>query len=169
MNKLVLGLSFLVATELNAASENNPKSLYARCRPGVVLITTANALGFSVALGTGFAVSDGTKLVTNLHVIRGATTVKIKTADDHEYEVKNLLGQDDAQDVAILESPVHLPQLLLSESTPSVGDVIFTIGIRVGSKAVFQKDSSAVCVNCTGQVCIRLALRSRREAVADLC
>jgi serine protease Do len=139
MNKLVLAFAFLVATQLEVASEANPKSLYARCRPGVVVITTANALGFNLALGTAFAVSDGTKLVTNFHVIRGAAVVRIKTADDHEYDVKYLFGEDEAHDLAILECPVQLPQLPLSEETPSVGDVIFTIGNPRGFEGSFSE------------------------------
>lgn len=133
-NRHVLALVFVFA-QLTVASAADPKSIYATSRPAVVLITTSNALGFNLALGTAFVVSDGTKLVTNFHVVRGAANVKIKTAGDHEYQIKYVLARDEAHDVAILECPAKLPQLELSEQMPTVGDAIFTIGNPQGLEA----------------------------------
>ena len=139
MKRTFFVLGFLVIGYLDLAAEVDPRSLYARSRPAVVLITTSNRSGFSIALGTGFAVSDGTKLVTNLHVIQGATTVKIKTADNREYEIKYVSAHDVAHDLAVLECPVRLPELSLSDDAPSVGDLIFTIGNPQGLEGSFSE------------------------------
>jgi hypothetical protein len=138
MKRTLFGLGFLLIA-CGPAAQGDPKSLYARCRPAVVLITTSNASGFSTALGTGFGVSDGTTVITNLHVIQGAMGAKIKTADNREYDIKYVLGYDQAHDLAVLESPVHLPQLALSDHEPSVGDVIFTIGNPHGLEGSFSE------------------------------
>jgi serine protease Do len=139
MKRTFFALGFLVIAYVGLAAEVDPKSLYVRSRPAVVLITTSNPSGLSIALGTGFAVSDGTRLVTNLHVIQGATTVKIKTADNREYDIKYVSGHDVAHDLAVLECPVQLPQLSLTDEEPSVGDVIFTIGNPQGLEGSFSE------------------------------
>jgi hypothetical protein len=139
MKRTLFALGFLIIVYRGSAADADPKLLYARGRPAVVLITTSDASGFSIALGTGFAVSDGTKLVTNLHVIQGAAIVKIKTADNREYEIKYVSGHDAVHDLAILECPVRLPQFSVREEEPSVGDLVFTIGNPQGLEGSFSE------------------------------
>jgi len=128
IRRFLLAITFCVIGFSVLAADVDLKSIYARARPGVVLITTSNPSGVSIALGTGFAVADGKKIVTNLHVIQGATTVNIKTGDNRQYETTHVFGYDVVHDLAVLDCPVPLPQLRLSEEQPSVGDVILTIG-----------------------------------------
>jgi tetratricopeptide (TPR) repeat protein len=115
------------------------KAVYAHARPSVVLITAENASGSNIALGSGFVISDGHKLVTNLHVLRNASSVKVKTADNREFSLEEALAVDSIHDLAVLELPYHLPALQEARDRPSVGDIAFTIGNPRGLEATFSQ------------------------------
>jgi S1-C subfamily serine protease len=105
---LVSGLIF-GAIDAAVAADLDAKGVYSATRPSIVLITTSDATGSDIAVGTGFAVGDGKTIVTNLHVIREAASAKLRTANGNDYAVSYALGYDRVHDLALLESPVALP------------------------------------------------------------
>lgn len=81
------------------------------------------------SLGSGVIItSDGT-IVTNNHVIEGATDIKVDLADKREFKAK-LIGTDAKTDIAVLKiDATNLPTLSIGDSSKlQVGDVIFAIG-----------------------------------------
>lgn len=85
------------------------------------------------SLGSGVIVtSDGT-IVTNNHVIEGATDIKVDLADKREFQAK-LIGTDPKTDIAVLKiEATGLPTLAIGDSSKlQVGDVIFAIGDPFG-------------------------------------
>jgi serine protease Do len=85
------------------------------------------------ALGSGVIVtSDGT-ILTNNHVIDGASDIKVQLADKREFQAK-LVGADPKTDVAVLKIQAKdLPTLPLGDSKQlNVGDLIFAIGDPFG-------------------------------------
>jgi serine protease Do len=81
------------------------------------------------SLGSGVIItSDGT-IVTNNHVIEGATDIKVDLSDKREFQAK-LIGTDAKTDIAVLKiEATGLPTLALGDSSKlQVGDVIFAIG-----------------------------------------
>ncbi len=85
------------------------------------------------SLGSGVIItSDGT-IVTNNHVIEGATDIKVDLADKREFQAK-LVGTDAKTDIAILKiEATGLPTLAVGDSAKlQVGDVIFAIGDPFG-------------------------------------
>jgi serine protease Do len=85
------------------------------------------------SLGSGVIItSDGT-IVTNNHVIEGATDIKVDLADKREFQAK-LVGTDAKTDIAILKiEATGLPTLAVGDSSKlQVGDVIFAIGDPFG-------------------------------------
>ena len=85
------------------------------------------------SLGSGVIItSDGT-IVTNNHVIEGATDIKVDLADKREFQAK-LIGTDAKTDIAILKiEATGLPTLAVGDSSKlQVGDVIFAIGDPFG-------------------------------------
>jgi serine protease Do len=85
------------------------------------------------SLGSGVIItSDGT-IVTNNHVIDGATDIKVDLADKREFTAK-LIGTDAKTDIAVLKiDATNLPTLTLGDSSKlKVGDVIFAIGDPFG-------------------------------------
>ncbi|MGA2450725.1 MAG: Do family serine endopeptidase [Polyangiaceae bacterium] len=87
------------------------------------------------ALGSGFIIDAQGHVVTNAHVVRGADMVKVKLADDREYQAK-VVGKDDRLDVAVLAlegAPKNLPVASLGESQAlRVGDYVVAIGNPFG-------------------------------------
>ncbi len=85
------------------------------------------------SLGSGVILtSDGT-IITNNHVISGATDIKVSLSDKKEYTAK-LIGTDEASDIAVLKiNATGLPTLPLGDSSKlKVGDLVFAVGDPFG-------------------------------------
>jgi serine protease Do len=85
------------------------------------------------SLGSGVIVtSDGT-ILTNNHVIDGASDIKVDLSDKREFEAK-LVGTDPKTDIAVLKiNATNLPTLAFGDSSKlQVGDVVLAIGDPFG-------------------------------------
>jgi len=85
------------------------------------------------SLGSGVIVtSDGT-ILTNNHVIDGATDIEVQLSDKREFKAK-LVGTDPRTDIAVLKiDATGLPTLAIGDSSRlQVGDVIFAVGDPFG-------------------------------------
>jgi membrane-bound inhibitor of C-type lysozyme len=106
------------------------KDLYAQCGASTVEITAMNGSEFSQ--GSGFFVSDDI-VVTNYHVIAGASKIVVKTKDERAYEVKTILGYDVTLDLALLQVEVKgNPFLGIASENASVGETIYALGSPLG-------------------------------------
>ncbi|MBI4515903.1 MAG: DegQ family serine endoprotease [Deltaproteobacteria bacterium] len=86
------------------------------------------------SLGSGFVISRDGYIVTNAHVVREATRIRVRLADKQEYEAK-LVGADEKTDVALIkiESRAALPVVTLGSSDAlEVGDWVVAIGNPFG-------------------------------------
>ena len=85
------------------------------------------------ALGSGVIITPDGTILTNNHVIDGATDIKVQLSDKREFVAK-LVGADPKSDVAVLKiEGKDLPTLPLGDSTQlNVGDLIFAIGDPFG-------------------------------------
>lgn len=85
------------------------------------------------SLGSGVIVaSDGT-ILTNNHVIDGATDIRVQLSDKREFQAK-VVGTDSKTDVAVLKiDATGLPALSLGDSSKlQVGDLVLAIGDPFG-------------------------------------
>lgn len=80
--------------------------------------------------GTGFSLPGGI-VVTAAHVVKGATTVSLKTSDDKSVAAEVLWTNAD-RDIAVLRTDAKIPAAALDCGTAEVGDDIFTIGNPIG-------------------------------------
>src|SRR5271168_1615774 len=85
------------------------------------------------ALGSGVIVTPDGTILTNNHVIDGASDIKVQLSDKREFKAK-LVGADPKTDIAVLKIEASgLPTLPLGDSSQlNVGDLIFAIGDPFG-------------------------------------
>jgi serine protease Do len=84
------------------------------------------------SLGSGVIVNADGYVLTNNHVVEGATTVKVTLADRRELTAK-VVGTDPQTDIAVVKiDATKLPVLALSSAKPEVGDLCLAIGDPFG-------------------------------------
>ncbi len=83
--------------------------------------------------GTGFIISEDGYIVTNYHVVEGATTLKVITWDEKEHPA-TLVGGDATNDLAVLKiEETGLPYTTIGSSDQlAVGDQVAAIGNPLG-------------------------------------
>ncbi|MBC7148979.1 MAG: trypsin-like peptidase domain-containing protein [Rhizobium sp.] len=85
-------------------------------------------------LGTGFNVGNG-RIVTAAHVVKGSDTVTIKTYDGRVATAK-VVAFDEAQDLAVLVTILHMLSAEMDCTIANVGDPIMAIGNPMGQEFV---------------------------------
>jgi serine protease Do len=101
------------------------------------------------SLGSGFVIREDGLIVTNRHVIVGARTVRVRTADGRELPA-TIVGSDAVTDIALLKIDAgRLPALRLGSSqTVAVGDAVIAIGNPYG----LGQSVSAGIVSARGRI-----------------
>jgi len=100
------------------------------------------------AQGSGFIVSADGLILTNAHVVYGATDVTVKLTDRREFQAK-VLGSDKKTDIAVLKIDAHdLPVLKLGKAADlKVGEWVLAIGSPFG----FENSVTAGVVSAKGR------------------
>jgi S1-C subfamily serine protease len=84
-----------------------------------------------VRTGSGFAIGDHV-LVTNRHVVAGATTLEVSTFDGKDIDVRTS-GAATVADLAIVRTKEKLPaSITLAPANPDVGQTVTAIGYPLG-------------------------------------
>jgi S1-C subfamily serine protease len=125
------GLIAYLLPQATPAQESLP-DLVRRVKPAIVAIVTYDAKGEALTTGSGFFIRPG-QVVTNLHVIRGASRTDVKTLDGkgRVYEVAGLLAIDEEGDLALMRVNMSLERPRSSElamTLPEEGESVFVIG-----------------------------------------
>ena len=110
------------------------ETLFAQCSPSVVYIEVADASGRVFATGSGFFISADGKLVTNHHVIKGASSATVKTTDGKIHKVLGVYDTNAALDLAVLQvEGSGYPYLTQGDSQNlSTGASVYAIGSPLG-------------------------------------
>jgi S1-C subfamily serine protease len=120
-----------------AADEKATIELFEESRASVVYITTAQLVRdvwtrnvFSIPRGTGsgFIWDDAGHVVTNFHVIQGASEATVKLADGRDYQAA-LVGASPAHDIAVLKIGVGFKR-------PPAVPVGTSADLKVGQKGL---------------------------------
>ena len=112
----------------------NLSDLYDQVNPGVVLITVDTAQG--VGLGSGFVYDKQGHIITNDHVISGATDIEVDFPDGFK-SLGKVVGEDTDSDIAVVkldnspENELH-PLSLGDSSKLRVGQSVVAIGNPYG-------------------------------------
>ncbi len=105
-----------------------PAQIAARAMPAVVRIRSPETLG------TGFLVRKDGWIATNLHVIAGASELRVTTTDQREYPVLDVLAADAVHDLALVRIDASNLDVVALGDSDSVrpGDSVVAIGHPMG-------------------------------------
>jgi len=100
-------------------------------------------------LGSGFIISPEGDIVTNNHVVDGATDIKVTMSDGREFTAK-VVGRDSKTDVALLKVDAkNLPVVPLGQTAAvQVGEPVMAIGNPFG----LEQTVTTGIVSATGRV-----------------
>ena len=107
--------------------------IVAKAEPGVVSIQVAfGGRGFGGAgAGTGVILTADGEILTNAHVVEGASSVRVRLAGESQARTAEVVGADSRADLALLRIPgaSGLPTVELGTSADvAVGDDVVAIG-----------------------------------------
>lgn len=112
-----------------------------KCKDSVVEITTESASSgnsifgqyVSQGAGSGVIISKDGYIVTNNHVVSGATSLKVTTTDGTEYDA-SVVGKDSQTDLAVIKVDANnlQPATLGDSDILQVGDPAIAIGNPLG-------------------------------------
>ena len=130
----------LTGAEVYAANVNSTVGI-------VTSLVTTNFWGqqtTGAAAGSGFVFSDDGYILTNYHVVEGATSITVSTYDGTSYDAK-LIGYDESNDVAVLkiEATGLTPVVIGDSDKLNVGDNVVAIGNPLG-ELTFSETSGIV-------------------------
>ena len=124
------------ADRLNGAAALNDEAVYRAVEPGVVDVAANLAYLQETAKGTGFVIDAAAGLIlTNNHVINGATSVTITPVTSGRSYPARILGYDRANDVALLQvlgTPRLRAVTIGSSARARVGTPVLAIGNEGG-------------------------------------
>jgi putative serine protease PepD len=112
------------------------RQIYASASPSVVSVAV-NETGGASASGTGFVIDSNGTIVTNAHVVEGATQVQVRFDDSTSGVDAEVLGSDASSDLAVLRvdasNTQNIKPLALADSdSVRVGDLAVAIGYPLG-------------------------------------
>jgi S1-C subfamily serine protease len=138
--------------------------VYREAAPGVVHITattrvqqpadpffgTPGGTQQQQAVGSGFVIDKAGHIVTNDHVVAGASSVQVSFSDNESLKAR-VVGEDPATDIAVLQ--VHAPSRALrplplgNSDAVRVGDAVIAIGNPLG----YDRSVSSGIVSAVGR------------------
>ena len=149
-------------TQVDTASVNPEEELtmaeiYAKyvnsCVGITVDIVSTNIFGQTVtgaAAGSGFVITEDGYILTNYHVIDGASSIKVTFADGTEHDA-TYVGGEEANDIAVIKINATglTPVVIGSSSDMLVGEEVTTIGNPLGELTFSQTSGIISALNRT--------------------
>jgi putative serine protease PepD len=122
------------SSPVSATTPSTAKNVYNKAKDAVAYISAQTDQG--TATGSGFVVSSDGKIITNEHVVDGATSVTVKLGTDGKEQTAQVLGADASKDLALLKvdpGSTKLHALSFGDSSNlQVGDNVYAIGNPYG-------------------------------------
>lgn len=129
----VLLLCFVFISS-SLAQENLP-AIVKKVEPSTVVILTYDKEGKILGQGSGFFISQNGDIITNRHVLKGASRAEIKTSQGKVFPITNIIAEDKEGDLirVSLDIPSEIVHpLSLSTSIPEKGEKVVVIGSPLG-------------------------------------
>jgi S1-C subfamily serine protease len=124
----------LVATDAMAATTLTTPQIAAKVDPGLVNIVTTLGYQGGKAAGTGMVLTSTGEVLTNNHVINGATSIKATDVGNRRTYTAKVVGYDKTHDVAVLQlqNASGLQTVTLSSDGPQAGEKVVALGNALG-------------------------------------
>ncbi|MBK7599948.1 MAG: serine protease [Acidobacteria bacterium] len=127
----------LGVASVNAQDKQSSKSTSDIAREqsqAVVVIESLNESGSVVEQGSGFLVTSNGAIVSNLHVIKGASSLRVRLPNGDVYKTVDVIDVDDSKDIIIIKiKGFNLPVVKLGDSDQTeIGEAIVAISSPEG-------------------------------------
>ena len=140
--------------QVDGQTKMAPAEVYASTVNSVVSINTTATAGTNIfgqtvetaSAGSGFIISSDGYIVTNYHVVKGATSVKVTLYSGDTYDA-TVIGGDSDYDVAVIKiNASGLPAVTLGSSADvNVGDTVLAIGNPLGELTFSMSQGIVSC------------------------
>ena len=116
-----------------------------------VSATSTNYFGQTVqtaASGTGFLITEDGYILTNHHVVDGASSVSVTLYNGESYDAK-VIGSDEDYDIAVIKIDVTgaTPVVLGDSSKLAIGESVAAVGNPLGELTFSMTEGIVSCVN----------------------
>ncbi len=143
------GKTEMTMAEVYAANVNSVVSIN-------VSSTSTNYFGQQVetaSSGTGFFITQDGYILTNHHVVSGASSVKVTLYNGETYDAK-VIGSDSDYDIAVIKIDVTgaTPVVLGDSSELAIGESVAAVGNPLGELTFSMSEGIVSCVNRTVNV-----------------
>lgn len=131
----------LSGTTLSSGGSMTYAEVAAKVKPTVVEITTEQTVNGSYfeqyvqsGAGSGVVITTDGYIITNNHVVEGATRITVRLTSGDEYDA-TLIGTDSQEDIAVIKiDAADLPAATFGDSAKLVvGDEVVAVGNPLGS------------------------------------
>lgn len=118
-----------------ASTSSSATTATAAQQVGVVTIVTTVQYGQGEAAGTGMILSSDGEILTNNHVVEGATSIEVTVESTGRTYAADVVGTDPTEDVAVLKlaNASGLTAIDLSDDAAQVGDTVTDVGNAGGT------------------------------------
>lgn len=116
---------------------------------GVVLIDTVVSGGQGA--GTGMVLTSSGEVLTNYHVVEGATEITVTVATTGTTYQATVVGSDESADVALLqlEGASGLDTVTVDDDSVAVGDEVTAVGNAGGTGTLTAADGTVTALTAT--------------------
>ena len=125
----------LTATASSHPAVLTTAQIAAQTDPGLVDVMTNLGLQQAQAAGTGLVLTPSGEILTNNHVIKGATSIKVRDIGNGRTYTAKVVGYDQSRDIAVIQAvgASGLQTAALGDSsTVKVGDKVVALGNALG-------------------------------------
>ncbi|SRR5216684_1888954 len=147
----VLVFAGLGAANAMGATVLTTSQIAAKVDPGLVDVVTTLGYQNGTAAGTGMVLTSSGEVLTNNHVIDGATSIKVTDVGNGRTYTAKVVGYDKTHDIAVLQlqGASGLQTVTLSSSSPQTGQKVVALG-NAGGKGGTPSVATGT-VNSLGQ------------------
>lgn len=133
---------FCIAFSSPLHTQDNLQEIIKKIQPSVVLITTFDDKGKMLNPGSGFFISKEGDVVTNLHLLDGASRAEIKTTDAKHYNIIRVMAEDTDADLVRVSVDIQsnsVQPIALKSSLPKKGSKVIIISSPLWFEKTIQE------------------------------